>query len=367
MASIRLERLSKRYGPVRAVHDLSLLIRDGELLVLLGPSGCGKSSTLKMVAGVEPPSAGEIFFDDGPVTALAPGARNVAMVFEDYALYPRMTAAENIAFPLRIRRLAAADIASRVRRIAAMLRIEGLLDQDVQRLSGGQQQRVAIGRALVREPRLLLLDEPLSHLDAELKAELRAELKRLQKDTGVTTIMVTHDQVEAMAMADRIAVMHQGRLHQVAPPDTLYRRPATAFVGGFVGEPPMNQVAARLEANEGPVLRLGAHALRLPGERTAALAAGPDGRVTFGIRPEAIVIDRAPMPEALDGTVLLRELRGDRETLRVRAGDVVLTVETSAGFQARPGERVSLRIDPQTGHFFDPASGESLAVLEAAA
>jgi ABC-type sugar transport system ATPase subunit len=288
------------------------------------------------------------------------------MVFEDYALYPRMSAAENIAFPLRIRRLAAAEIAGRVRRIAAMLRIEGLLDQDVQRLSGGQQQRVAIGRALVREPRLLLLDEPLSHLDAELKAELRAELKRLQKDTGVTTIMVTHDQVEAMAMADQIAVMHQGRLHQVAPPDTLYRRPATAFVGGFVGEPPMNQVAARFETNGGPVLRLGAHALRLPGERPAALSAGPDGRVTFGIRPEAIAIDRALIPEALHGTVLLREMRGDRETLRVRAGDVVLTVETSARFQARPGERVSLRIDPRAGHFFDPASGESLALGAAA-
>jgi ABC-type sugar transport system ATPase subunit len=361
MASIRLDGLCKRYGPVTAVRDLSLLVPDGTILALLGPSGCGKSSTLKMVAGVEPPSAGEIFFDDRLVTELAPGARNVAMVFEDYALYPRMTAGQNIAFPLRIRRLSAAEIARRMRRVAAMLRIEPLLDEGVQRLSGGQQQRVAIGRALVREPHLMLLDEPLSHLDAELKAELRAELKRLQKQTGVTTVMVTHDQIEAMAMADRIAVMHEGTLHQVAPPETLYRWPATAFVGSFIGEPPMNQLPGRVEATPAPVLRLGGHVLPLPAGLGAWLRPAPDGRVIVGMRPEAIAVDRAPTTPGAEGTVVARELRGDRETLRVRVADVVLVVETSAEFRAQPGERVSLRIDLRAAHFFDPESGRRLA------
>lgn len=362
MATIRLEHLSKHYGAVEAVHDLTLEVRSGELLALLGPSGCGKTSTLKMIAGVENPSGGEIFFDDRSVKRLAPGARNIAMVFEDYALYPRMTAGENIAFPLRIRRLPRAEIARRVAQVAGMLHIAGLLDKRVDGLSGGQQQRIAIGRALVRDPNLLLLDEPLSHLDAELKAELRAELKRLQKDTGVTTILVTHDQVEAMAMADRVAVMHAGRLQQVDPPEALYHRPATVFVAGFIGEPPMNLLEATLEDGAAPVLRLGPHlAAPLPRPLLGRLEAAGAGRtVLFGIRPEAVEISREEVEGGFPGQVFFREGRGDEEVVLVRLGDLLLHVETRAEFGAKLDETVHCRLDPDAGQFFDPESGRNL-------
>jgi ABC-type sugar transport system ATPase subunit len=360
MTRLRLERLCKRYGPVVAVHDLSLALEPGEFLALLGPSGCGKSSTLKMIAGVEAPSAGEIFFDDRAVSSLPPARRNIAMVFEDYALYPRLTAAENIAFPLRIRRVARADVARQVERVAAMLRIDGLLDQPVQALSGGQQQRVGIGRALVRDPDLLLLDEPLSHLDAELKAELRAELKRLQRETGVTTIMVTHDQVEAMAMADRIAVMDAGRLHQAAGPEEIYRCPATAFVAGFIGEPPMNLWPAAIEEDGGALRLATGHRVPLPVPVRERLKTGPGAAVSFGLRPEAVVPSREPSRDSLPCAVVVRELRGDEETIHLRAGDLCITAETSASFGARAGEIVHCRVDPEAGHFFDRVSGENL-------
>ena len=361
MATIRLEQLTKYYGAVEAVRDLDLQVRSGELLALLGPSGCGKTSTLKMIAGVEPPSGGEIFFDDRPVKRLQPGARNIAMVFEDYALYPRMTAGENIAFPLRVRRLPRAEIARRVGQVAEMLHVADLLDQRVDGLSGGQQQRIAIGRALVRDPNLLLLDEPLSHLDAELKAELRAELKRLQKDTGVTTILVTHDQVEAMAMADRVAVMHAARLQQVGSPEALYHRPATVFVAGFIGEPPMNLLPGTLADGATPALRLGPHALPLPRPLLARLEAAGAGReVLFGIRPEAVGVAREYAEGGLPGEVFFREGRGDEEVVLVRLGDLLLSVETRADFRAKLDEPVHCRLDPALGHFFDPATGRNL-------
>lgn len=304
MAAIRLEGLAKAYGRVVAVSDLSLEVRAGELLALLGPSGCGKTSTLKMIAGVEAPSAGQIFFDGRSVTRLPPGARNVAMVFEDYALYPRLTARENIAFPLRVRRLPRAEIGRRVAQVAELLHVSDLLDQRVDGLSGGQQQRIAIGRALVRQPEVLLLDEPLSHLDAELKAELRAELKRLQHDTGVTTILVTHDQLEALAMADRVAVLHAGRLQQVGSPEDLYRRPATLFVAGFIGEPPMNLLPAVLEAGPPPGLRFGPDRVPLARPLLERLqAAGAPETLLFGIRPEAVRLAREESDGALRGQV----------------------------------------------------------------
>lgn len=361
MATIRLERLFKHYGAVEAVSDLTLEVRSGELLALLGPSGCGKTSTLKMIAGVEAPSAGEILFDDRPVQRLTPGARNVAMVFEDYALYPRMTAGENIAFPLRVRRLPRAEIVRRVRQVAEMLHVADLLDKRVDGLSGGQQQRIAIGRALVRDPSVFLLDEPLSHLDAELKAELRAELKRLQKETGVTTVLVTHDQVEAMAMADRVAVMHAARLQQVGSPEALYHRPATVFVAGFIGEPPMNLLEVTLEDGRAPSLRFGPHALPLPRPLLTRLeAAGAPRTLLFGIRPEAVGIGREDVEGGTPGQVFFREGRGDEEVVLVRVGDLLLHVETRAEFRAKLDETVSLRLDPAAGHFFDSASGRNL-------
>ncbi len=361
MAAIRLERVGKSYGAVEAVRDLTLEIRAGELIALLGPSGCGKTSTLKMISGVEEVSRGEIYFDDRPVTHLAPGARNIAMVFEDYALYPRMTARENIAFPLRVRGRTRGDIRRHVERVADMLHVTELLDKSVAELSGGQQQRIAIGRALVRDPTAVLLDEPLSHLDAELKAELRAELKRLQKDTGVTAILVTHDQVEALAMADRVAVMDGGRLQQVASPEVLYEQPASVFVAGFIGEPAMNLLPAVLAGGPAPSLRLGPHALPLPRALLTRLeAAGAPGTVLFGIRPEAIRIARTDHPGWLPGEVFFRESRGDHGVVLVRVDDLLLHVETGAEFHARLDETVHCAVDTAAGHFFDPDSGRNL-------
>src|SRR5919206_372996 len=238
MASIRLESVSKRYGPVVAVEDLTLACADGELLALLGPSGCGKTSTLKMIAGIEDVSAGAIYFGERAVTSLDAAERNVAMVFEDYALYPHLTVAQNVAFPLEIRGRAPEAIARAVDDVLALLGLGGVRDVGVRQLSGGAQQRVAIGRALVREPAVILFDEPLSHLDGGHKTQLRAEIKRLQRDSGVTGVLVTHDQTEAMAMADRVAVMHEGVLQQTAAPRELYDHPANLFVAQFIGEPP---------------------------------------------------------------------------------------------------------------------------------
>ncbi len=361
MASIQLERVWKRYGAVEAVRELTLAVPSGELLALLGPSGCGKTSTLKMIAGVEEPSGGGIFFDGRSVVRLPPRARNIAMVFEDYALYPRMTVGENIAFPLRVRRLAVSEIARRVREVATMLHVEGLLGERVDGLSGGQQQRVAIGRALVRNPDVLLLDEPLSHLDADLKVEFRAEIKRLQKETGVTTILVTHDQVEAMAMADRVAVMDAGRLQQVGTPDALYYHPATVFVAGFIGEPPMNLLPGTVADGAVPALRIGPYALPLPGSIVTRLeASGADRAVLFGIRPEAVGISREGAEGWLAGDVFFREGRGHEEVILVRLGEFLLHVETGAEFGAKLDETVYCRVDAAAGHFFDPGIGQNL-------
>ena len=246
MAAIRFERVWKRYGSITAVANLDLVCHSGEMLALLGPSGCGKSSTLKMAAGIEEVSEGEIYFDSRPVSQIAPGARNIAMVFEDYALYPHLTVRQNIAFPLSVRNVPAAEAEAKVEEIIALLQLGPIADRGVKALSGGAQQRTSIGRALVRQPELILFDEPLSHLDAEQKIHLRSEIKRLQTISSVTSILVTHDQTEATAMADRIAVMQNGVLQQVSPPDELYTAPANVFVAGFIGEPPMNLLTASI-------------------------------------------------------------------------------------------------------------------------
>ena len=298
MASLRIEQVCKRYGAVEAVRDLSLACPDGLLLALLGPSGCGKTSTLKMLAGIEDLSAGEIYFDERPVSRLAPAARNVAMVFEDYALYPHLTVAQNIAFPLEVQGRSRHEVAPAVDAVIALLGLEALRDTGVRQLSGGAQQRVGIGRALVRQPAVLLFDEPLSHLDGAQKSRLRAEIKRLQKDAGLTSVLVTHDQTEAMAMADTVAVMDDGVLQQVGTPDDLYDRPANLFVAQFIGEPPMNLLRGRLEENgDGLVLRGAAGDLALPvpdaGRRGChagdAAAAGADD-VVVGLRSEQLFL-----------------------------------------------------------------------------
>ncbi len=327
MSSILLEQVWKFYGDVEAVRDLTLHCDDGEMLALLGPSGCGKSTTLKMIAGVEAVSRGEIYFGKRPVSALAPGKRNIAMVFEDYALYPHLTVYENIAFPLKVRGANARDIKARAGNAVELLGLGGLANENVKALSGGAQQRVSIGRALVRDPELILFDEPLSHLDADQKVHLRAEIKRLQQSSGLTSILVTHDQTEAVAMSDRVAVLNLGVLQQVATPEELYAAPANLFVANFIGEPPMNLLAADVSRQRDRLLLRGAgwH-LALSDEQSKRLeAAAPQSPVTAGLRPEHVTVSPSgvtkPMGDKSDGRITgqiyFRERRGDADVLTV--------------------------------------------------
>ncbi len=373
MASVRFENISKSYGDVVAVKDLRLTCADGEMLALLGPSGCGKSTTLKMVAGIEQPSQGSISFDDHLVTDLSPGARNIAMVFEDYALYPHLTAEDNIAFPLKVRGIDGRTIRERVDAIIALLGLDVLRRSRVAKLSGGAQQRIAIGRALVRDPDLILFDEPLSHLDADQKVQLRTEIKRLQQTEGVTSILVTHDQTEAIAMCDRIAVMNHGLLQQVAPPQELYDQPANTFVANFIGEPPMNQIEVEIRS-EGQSIFLEAADLSLQiNEPFAARLRdlGTDRKLIMGIRPEHLVVKplepgALPSSPAAIADVFAREPRGDSDTLLILppvARDPEawrLQAEVPATLGIRAGARICLVFPEDRLMLFDRASGDNL-------
>lgn len=379
MASIRLDHVWKYYGSVEAVKDLSLYCEDGHLLALLGPSGCGKTTTLKMIAGIEEVTRGEIYFDQRPVSTLYPGERNIAMVFEDYALYPHLTVAENIAFPLRLRKLPAAEIERKVEGALELLDMIPIRDHDVRSLSGGAQQRTAIGRAFVREPDLVLFDEPLSHLDGDQKVRLRAEIKRLQKEKGRTSILVTHDQTEAMAMADQVAVMNLGVLNQLATPQELYDHPANLFVANFIGEPPMNLFSGELK-EEGGILVLQGQGWTI--SFSSLLSDKIRKTVSYsslvvGIRPEHIQLLPGPAgPECingLSGVVFFRELRGDADVFLVRlpgasgkcgsqgilVGDLV-TVEATEKILCREEETVSLSFPEERLHLFDGRTGLNL-------
>ena len=366
MASIRIERVSKRYGAVEAVRDLSLVCADGELLALLGPSGCGKTSTLKMLAGIEDVTEGDIYFEDRPVTALDAAQRNVAMVFEDYALYPHLTVAQNIAFPLEIRGRPRDEIRRATEGALALLGLEASRDTNVRLLSGGAQQRVGIGRALVRQPAVILFDEPLSHLDGTQKSQLRAEIKRLQKEAGVTSVLVTHDQTEAMTMGDRVAVMDRGVLQQIGTADDLYERPANLFVAQFIGEPPMNLLPGRLERRGGRLmLDSEAGQLVLPSASADGIAVAPEVPVIVGIRPEHL---RLAGPEAaaepgLPGSVFFREHRGDSDVVLVELpgpGMSGLAVEVEPTTPWREGDAVRVSVADAAVHVFDAGSGASL-------
>ncbi len=351
MGRVELEQVAKTFPDgTHAVDDVTVAVEDGELFVLVGPSGCGKSTVLRLVAGLETPTAGVIRIAGRMVHDVRPQDRNVAMVFQDYALYPHMTARKNLGFPLRMRGLGRADVARQVARIAELLEIGPLLDRLPKQLSGGQRQRVAMGRALVREPDASLLDEPLSNLDPRLRVQVRADIQALQARTRTTMLYVTHDQVEAMTLGQRVAVMDRGRLQQVDTPRGLYAAPANVMVAGFIGSPPMNLLPARFAP--GPALALGGRAVPLP---DAPRAAGPGW--TVGLRPEALrVAAESDAPGAIPARIAQLESLG-HETLvhlRLESDETETLVARVAGMPAlAAGQAVGLVVDPAQIRLFD--------------
>ncbi len=392
MAAVVLEGVSKSYPDgTRAVADLDLAVDDGEFVVLVGPSGCGKTTALRMVAGLEEVTAGTVTIGGRAVNHVPARDRDVAMVFQNYALYPHLTVADNIGFGLRLRRVPKAEVARRVREAAAVLGLEDLLDRKPRALSGGQRQRVAMGRAIVRDPAAFLMDEPLSNLDAKLRVQMRAEISALQKRLGTTTVYVTHDQVEAMTMGDRVAVLRRGVLQQVAPPQELYDRPVNLFVGGFIGSPAMNMVPATFEpAPGGATVSFGSTTLALDDEAVAefpSLAGGEGRQVVLGIRPEDMEdaalsaghpADRrlratAGLVEALGSELLVhfevdapsvdtedtRELAPEADGGRPSASSTFVA-RLSPRSRAAEDHPLELAVDTGRLHLFDPGSGSSL-------
>lgn len=353
MSGVSFEGVTKRFGDVVAVDDLTLEVFDHEFLVLLGPSGCGKSTALRMVAGLEDPTAGIIRIGDRVVNDLEPRNRDVAMVFQSYALYPHMTVRRNIEFPLRTRKIPHEERERAVQEAAGVLGLKSLLDRKPGQLSGGQRQRVALARAIVRRPSVFLMDEPLSNLDAKLRVQTRAELIELQRRLGVTVIYVTHDQVEAMTMGHRIAIMHEGVLQQVGPPQAVYERPANLFVARFIGNPPMNTVVGVITERDGRLhLALPGGEQPLPESLTPTLRARGIRSVVLGVRPEHLVVDPAgPVP----ATVAVVESLGHERHVLCRLEDGQFVILRIAADQAPPGEgsMVRLSADPAHLHLFD--------------
>jgi len=364
MADVVLKEVWKEYpGRVEAVRNLNLRCEDGEFLCLLGPSGCGKSSTLRMIAGLERVTRGEIYIGGRLVNDLPPRDRNIAMVFETYALYPHLSVYDNIAFPLRVGGYPKREIDKKVKSVAGLLEIENILFRGIRGLSDGQKQRVSIARALVREPSVLLMDEPISHLDTHLRTRLRGELKRLQRDTRVTCIYVTHDQIEAMALADRIAVMNFGELQQIGTPDELYNHPANEFVAGFIGEPPMNFLDGSISEESGDLwLFLSKSKVRLPRELARVLEKrGKVNEIRVGIRPTDILVLREETPNRIKAKVYIIEPRGDEVGISfVLPGGELLRVLVAGDFRAAEGEELWLEVKEGKLHLFDKSTGRAL-------
>ncbi|MBF6177404.1 ABC transporter ATP-binding protein [Nocardia otitidiscaviarum] len=352
MARLHIDAVSKRFGTEYAVREVSLDIADGEFMVLLGPSGCGKSTLLRMIAGLEEPTSGRILLDGNDITDAAPQRRDLAMVFQSYALYPHLTVAKNIGFPLRSRRQPRARITERVAEVARTLELSALLDRRPAALSGGQRQRVALARAMVRDPGAFLMDEPLSNLDAKLRSATRAELIALHRRLGATFLYVTHDQVEAMTMATRIALLDAGRVEQVGTPEELYDRPRTAFVAGFLGSPPMNLFPAVVTRRDGG-LRVMADGIDAALGITAD--SGEDTVVTAGIRPERLRVDADAT--AVRGRVTMVENLGSEELVHVDTGTHTLCARTPRPAGVRAGQEIGFRVDPAHIHLFHPDSG----------
>jgi multiple sugar transport system ATP-binding protein len=369
MSALSLRNVTKSFGPTPVLKGIDMEIQSGEFTVLVGPSGCGKSTLLNIVAGLERPSGGTIEIGGRVVNDVAPKDRNIAMVFQTYALYPSMTVRQNITFGLECRDVPKAERAAALARVAALLQIEALLDRKPAQLSGGQRQRVAMGRALVRDPMLFLFDEPLSNLDAKLRVEMRMEIKQLHQRIRSTIVYVTHDQIEAMTMATRIAVMNQGEVQQFADPDTVYNRPANLFVARFMGAPPMNTVPARLEATPGAtraVVGRGAEAVALPLPAELAARAQAGREVVLGLRPECIAEQERRFGASeerlvLDLPVEMTEPTGAETIVLARLGGERVLARVAPDMRPVPGGSGRFALDMRRACLFDPANGRLIA------
>lgn len=356
--NIRYVAVSKNFGPVAVVDRLDLEIEQGEFVVFLGPSGCGKTTTLRILAGLETPTSGDIFMGDQRLNDVSTQHRDLAMVFQNYALYPHMTVEQNVGYPLKIKKVAGPERDRRVLRVAEMLGIERLLKRTPRELSGGERQRVALARAIVREPRAFLMDEPLSNLDAKLRLQMRGELKRLQHDLGTTTIYVTHDQAEAMTLAHRVAVMRDGKLQQYAPPLEIYDQPANRFVAEFVGNPGMNFIEGAIDHDSRCFAGAG---ITLPLNETQLEKLSGYGKVALGIRAEALSVSLTAVEGWHPAKVFVVELLGSESYVFAMIGTTKLIARTGADFRAEPESALWVKFDMDRAYFFDSGTGDRVA------
>jgi multiple sugar transport system ATP-binding protein len=361
MATVTFDGVWKRFGEVVAVNDLNLHINDGEFMVLVGPSGCGKTTSLRMIAGLEEISQGTLSIGDRVVNHVAPKDRDIAMVFQSYALYPHMTVRDNMAFGLKLRKTPKTEIERRVKEAAAMLSCENLLDRKPRELSGGQRQRVALGRAIVREPAVFLMDEPLSNLDAKLRVQTRAELARLHQRLGTTTVYVTHDQVEAMTMGQRIAVMSEARLQQVGSPQELYDHPDNRFVAGFIGSPSMNFLDVTADrSGESVTLKGAGIEIPLPDRYKGSFKSHAGDKLVVGVRPEHLEVKVEGPAGVLNGRADVVEYLGNEELIHVSVGDRDVVALIDSANRVLPGDDLALKVPLDKVHLFDPESTKAL-------
>jgi multiple sugar transport system ATP-binding protein len=362
MARLRLEHVSKAFKGAPVVSDVNLEVGEGEFLVLLGPSGCGKTTTLRMVAGLETPTAGEIYIGDALVTEVEPKDRDIAMVFQSYALYPHMTVHDNLAFPLKMRKHSKEDIEKLVNSAAATLEIADLLKRRPKELSGGQRQRVALGRAIVRNPKVFLMDEPLSNLDAKLRVQTRVELKNLQRRLGTTTVYVTHDQAEAMTLADRVALMKQGVIQQVGSPTEVYAHPANKFVAGFLGSPTMNFLDGTLRASgTGAEFDAGEFSFTVHPSMMPMAPPGTSKKVTYGVRAEDVTTSSTPTEGSVEMSIYGSELMGSEQFVHGRKGKTTIVARAQMEFKASIGSSVWLNLASANAHLFDAETERALS------
>lgn len=365
MADVRVENLTKRFGEVFAVNNLSLEVKDKEFTIFLGPSGCGKTTTLRSIAGLEQPDEGNIFIDNVLVNELSPADRDVAFVFQFYALYPHKTVYDNIAFPLKAVKTPKSEIEARVKDVSSILRLDKLLSRTPEKLSGGEMQRVALGRAMVRRPKVFLMDEPLTNLDAKLRSEMRAELKRLQRDIGATTIYVTHDQLEAMSMGDKIAVINDGVVQQIGTPREVYDHPASLFVAGFVGSPTMNLLdCTYVQEGDKSFLIIGANDFKLEIQKSLDSliqknASGPE--LILGIRSEDIFVKDETAKDTIRAEVYILEPLGSENIIDLKIGEKLIKAKTLPTIQPEVGQIVQMWFNKDRMHVFDKKTEKAIS------